>query len=140
MPRYIAIALLVATACSLPFFTDWDESVGVVDGGMLAQGQAIQLDTVVSVGGTGRVSVITGGSGSCTRFGRTDVNWQSARVVVITPYNENLTTAQACTADFRFIPHQVSLQYSQAGTYTVRIRAELSGSVQQIAERFVRVQ
>jgi hypothetical protein len=136
----MAVALLTIS-CSNPFGSPWEEVVGTVNEYLVASGDVLELPSEVVAGSDVIIRVTTGGSGNCTRVGRTKVEWEDDRSVVITPYDESmLNSGVAC--NYNFVPqvHSVTVRFPLTGTYTVRVRALFRGeSPSVVAERAIGV-
>lgn len=115
--------LALVVSCSNPFASEWEEVVGLVDETMAERGEVLELPALGAVGTDVAIRVITGGSGSCTRISRTKVEWENDASLLITPYDDSQWGRAVCTADFRFLFHDVTVRFATARTYTVRVRA-----------------
>ena len=80
----------------------------------------VTVPASVAVGEPATVVVLTAGGG-CIRTGDTEV-----RVVgldaELTPYDHFPSAGQVCTADFRLNTHTATVQFTQRGRATVRVR------------------
>lgn len=118
--RFIASAALVALAgCQSGTGPDWGwhmEPGLVMDDGF---GRLIDLpDTIVGTGWRTLV-VQTRGSSSCTRAAGAEIEYAN-RTVAITPV-DSVATRGICTDDLAAHPRNVRVNFSNTGTWTVRI-------------------
>jgi hypothetical protein len=137
----IAIALLTIS-CSNPFGSPWEEVVGTVSEYQIASGEVLGIPTDVVAGAAVMIRVTTGGSGSCTRIGRTKVEWEDERSLTITPYDESkLGSGEVCSYNFVPLSHSVTVRFPLPGSYTVRVRAHFRDgeSPSVVAERAINV-
>ena len=83
----------------------------------------------VALGEPATIVVKTAGGG-CIRTGDTEVQ-VTGLVAELTPYDHFPSAGQICTADFRLNTHTVTVQFTQRGQATVRVRgrAQPSGQI-----------
>lgn len=115
----LAAALLTLAACQAGTEPEWAwrmEPGLIIDDGYLAP---VELpDTITGVGWQTLV-VHTRGSSSCTRAAGAEVAYVN-RLVAITPI-DSVATRGACTDDLAVHPRNVQVNFSSAGSWTVRV-------------------
>ena len=80
----------------------------------------VTVPETVAVGEPATIVVLTAGGG-CIRTGDTEVQ-VSGLVAELTPYDHFPSAGQICTADFRLNTHTATVQFTQRGRATVRVR------------------
>lgn len=122
----LILVVLPALSCSNPFRSDWQEVVGLVNEHMLESGEVLQVPAQSQVNSSVLIQITTGGSGNCTRTGRTGLDWVTSDSAVITPFDETKWGSGAvCNLNFASFPRTVSLGRLAAGKYAISVRARV---------------
>lgn len=120
-PRLLLVALLpLVAACAslLEPGQEWRRVVGITSISP-HQPPPIRLPDTIRAGVPFTATVITWGSGSCTRPDGAEVR-TSGLLVEVTPYDREATSG-VCTDDLRPYPREVSLRIDAAGEAVVRV-------------------
>ncbi len=103
--------------CGLIAGPDWELRRGAIE--FYNDPVIVQLADTVSVTKPTTMSVITYGGG-CVRKGPTEVSIDGLDAVV-EPFDSVHVAAEACTLELSRFLHEVSLQFAERGTATVRV-------------------
>ena len=117
-------ATLLTLACSNPFASDWEEVVGQSSPIL----EILDMDSEASVNADVSIRITTGGSGNCTRLGRTEVQRETGTSLLITPYDESRIGRGVCNMNLAHLRRTVSVRFPTAGIHTVRVRANDPGT------------
>ena len=139
LPCALSLAWLTF-GCTNPFVSPWREEVAhVVE---FEPGDFWQAPSQAAVGAEVRIQVRSSGTPDCDRISRTEVHWDSATSLTITPYNESkIGRAGVCNYSAKFFHHSATLRFSRPGSYEIRLRARSRqrGEVVVIASRTILV-
>ena len=113
-------------ACRSSSGPDWERVVGDVDPERSAA-PALEVLQGGFVGEPVLVTVRTVGSSDCARPAGAEVIYRED-VVEITPYDWKPVAGAGCQRDLRTYPRTVTLQFSEMGTYTLRLSGRVAFS------------
>ncbi|MDQ3555469.1 MAG: hypothetical protein M3409_01650 [Gemmatimonadota bacterium] len=119
---HVSLGLLVLAGCSSVLAPGgWERVVGVIDTGSAFSPAPIRLPDEVRKGVPFTATVVTYGSGSCTRADGADVK-TAGLTADITPYDRERTGNVICTGDLRPYSRTVTLRFDAAGEALIRVR------------------
>jgi hypothetical protein len=116
----LAVTLGAAGCGSVTGLAGWERVVGVIDIGGFPAPAPLQLPPVIRAGVAFEATVITWGSGSCTRPDGYELRvmengWE------VTPYDRERVGDVVCTDDLRSYPRTVVLRFDESGERVIRV-------------------